>query len=279
MSDSILNTPGGTGQIPAGKVLVGDGYTGDLATFNGKIFVIDLENLPDPLNPLNLPPNTMRVKFKSGYTPTMGDTQTLVDATNNIWDIGKTRNEWNSLFNESSETHNLLEVLGANTKNVTDMTSLFHYCTSLTNVALFDTSNVTNMTQMFYNCTSLITVPLFNTSKVTKMFNMFRWDNNLISVPLFDTSNVTEFDYVFATCTSLTSIPLFDTSKMVNVKSCFESCVSVNTGILDLYNRMINQTNPPTSYDYCFHNCGRNSTTGAAELAQIPNEWKDVWNP
>lgn len=270
MDNQILNTPGGTGQVPAGQVLVGDKYTGDLTTFNGKIFIIDLENLPDPLNPLNLPPNTMRVRFSSGYTPTMGDTQTLVDATNNIWDIGKTRNEWNSLFAESD----ILEVLGANTKNVTSMFSLFHYCTSLTNVALFDTSNVTDMTQMFYHCTSLTTVPLFNTSNVTKMFNMFRWDNNLISVPLFDTSNVTDFDYVFDTCNSLTSIPLFNTSKMVNVKSCFNNCVKVNTGILDLYNQMIHQTIPPTSYDYCFHACGRDSTTGAAELAQIPNEWK-----
>lgn len=271
MAHKILNTPDGIGQIPAGNVLVGNGYTGNLATFNGKIFVFDFENTPDPYNPLNLPPNTIRVKFSSGYTPDMGDTQTLVDATNNVWDIEKTSENWNSLFNESLE---LLEVLGANTKNVTSMISLFHYCTSLTNVALFDTSNVTNMTQMFYNCTSLTTVPLFNTSKVTNMFNMFRWDSNLTSVPLFDTSNVTVFKYVFEECTSLTSIPLFDTSKMVDVECCFHNCYSVNTGILDLYNRMINQSNPPTSYDYCFSDCGIYSTTGAAELAQIPSGWR-----
>lgn len=276
MANLILNTPGGAGQVPAGKSLVGaKNNNGTVVNgFTNKLFVIDLENLPDPLNPLNLPPNTIRVKFSSGYTPTMGDTQTLVDSTNNVWDIVRTSNNWNALFNESSETHNLLEVLGANTKNVTEMISLFHYCTSLTNVALFDTSNVTNMTQMFYHCTSLTTVPLFNTSKVTNMFNMFRWDNNLTSVPLFDTSNVTKFDYVFENCTSLTSIPLFNTSKMEDVESCFHNCVSVNTGILDLYNQMINQSNPPTSHNYCFNACGRNSTTGAAELAQIPSDWK-----
>jgi hypothetical protein len=65
---------------------------------------------------------------------------------------------------------------------------------------------------------------------------------------------------------------------MIDVTRCFYNCVSVNTGILALYNQMINQTNPPTSYYYCFNACGRNSTTGSAELAQIPNEWKDVWN-
>ena len=42
MANKILNTPGGNNQVPAGKVLVGDGYTGDLSTFNGKIFVIEL---------------------------------------------------------------------------------------------------------------------------------------------------------------------------------------------------------------------------------------------
>lgn len=46
----------------------------------------------DPLNPLNLPPNTIRVKFSSGYTPTMDDTQTLVDANENVWDIYKQSN-------------------------------------------------------------------------------------------------------------------------------------------------------------------------------------------
>ena len=274
MSNSIIKTTDGYGTA-SDKLLVGKNFTGDLASFNGKLFVIDLENLPDPYNPLNLPPNTIRVKFIDNYIPTMGNTQTRVESyQDNVWDIVRTSNNWSSLFNESSETHNLLEVLGANTKNVTEMISLFHYCTSLTNVALFDTSNVTNMTQMFYHCTSLTTVPLFNTSKVTNMFNMFRWDSNLISVPLFDTSNVTNFDYVFEECTSLTSIPLFNTSKMIDVERCFYNCVSVNTGILDLYNRMINQSNTPTSYDYCFHDCGRNSTTGAAELAQIPNDWK-----
>ena len=52
MANKILITPGGTGQVPAGQVLVGKDYTGDLTTFNGKIFVFT-----DPYNPLDLPPN------------------------------------------------------------------------------------------------------------------------------------------------------------------------------------------------------------------------------
>ena len=72
----------------------------------------------DPYNPLDLPTNTIRCKFTNGYTPDMGETQTLVDSTNNVWDIYKASNNWTSLF--SSNT-NLLEVLGANSSNVINM--------------------------------------------------------------------------------------------------------------------------------------------------------------
>ena len=274
MAHKILNTPGGIGQIPAGNVLVCHGYTGNLATFNGKIFVFDFDNQPDPLNPLNLPENTIRVKFKSGYTPDMGDTQTRVTSyQDNVWDIYKEDTDWDGLFNENDQ-HYLLGVLGANTKNVTSMKSLFHYCEQLTTVALFDTSNVTDMTQMFYNCSSLVTVPLYDTSNVTNMFNMFSWASSLETVPLFNTSNVENMDYVFAYCSSLKYIPLFDTSKMKDVTQCFYHCSKVETGALALYNQMISQANPPTKFDCCFTYCGSNTQTGSAELAQIPDDWK-----
>lgn len=46
MANKIILGPGGVDSSITNKVMVGDGYTGDLTTFNGKIFVIDLENLP-----------------------------------------------------------------------------------------------------------------------------------------------------------------------------------------------------------------------------------------
>lgn len=90
--DKILQT--------SDKILVGDNYTGNLASFNGKIFVFDFDKQPDPYNPLNLPKNTIRVKFANGYTPpsTLGDTQELVDGSENIWDIYKRSNDWNNFF-------------------------------------------------------------------------------------------------------------------------------------------------------------------------------------
>ena len=131
-------------------------------------FVGYSNNAPiDPYNPLNLPPNTIRIKFISGYGPNMGDVRTLVDSTNNVWDIYKQSNNWSSLF--KGWTTQLLEVLGANTTNVTNMREMFTNCATLTNVQLFDTSNVTDMCSMFQGCSSLTSIPLFDTSKVTLM--------------------------------------------------------------------------------------------------------------
>ena len=157
MANTILNTPGGNGQVPAGKVIIGNGYTGNLATFNGKIFVMDLENLPeepDPLNPLNLPPNTIRVRFISGYTPDMGTTRTLVDANENIWDITTSYNGWEGLFYEQldSNEHYLIEILGANSKNITNMSFMCYACNNLINVPLINTSSVTDVSHMFQYC-------------------------------------------------------------------------------------------------------------------------------
>lgn len=244
MANKILITPGGTGQVPAGQVLVGKDYTGDLTTFNGKIFVFT-----DPYNPLDLPPNTIRVKFRSGITPTPRhipwDSLTQVDRTNNIWDIYKESNNWNGLFVDNNGVE---EVLGANTTNVTNMQGLFFDCQYLTSVALFDTSNVTDMRQMFNFDSSLISLPLFNTSKVTNMF------------------------YMLADCESLTSIPLFDLSSVTNMERMCEDCINVEQGALALYQRAKNKTTIQ-NHNQTFTNCGSNTQTGAAELAQIPSDW------
>ena len=126
----------------------------------------------DPYNPLGLPPFTIRCKFTSGYTPTMGDSQTLVDAGENVWDITKNSTDWGGLFGSNSS---LLSILGANTTGVTNMATTFTWCTSLTSVPLFDTSKVTSMKDMFNECRSLTTIPLFDTNKSTNMYEMFRY--------------------------------------------------------------------------------------------------------
>lgn len=299
MANKILNTPGGQGQLPAGKVFVGaKNNNGTVVNgFTNKLFVFDLENIPDPLNPLNLPINTIRVKFKSGYTPTMGDTQTLVDSTNNVWDIEEDSNDWSWLFTSCTD---LLEVLGGNTKNVTCMDRMFYNCESLTTVENFSMENVvfvtshqdfamfqgcsslttvpnfyfpklTIISEAFYGCTSLRTIPKFETAHVISMYNMFAY-SSIETVPLLDMKNVTNCNYMFHDCTSLKHIPLFNLSSANVVYDMFNGCVNVESGALDLYNSIKND--PPTDHVRMFYNCGRDTQTGSAELAQIPTGWK-----
>lgn len=180
----------------------------------------------DPYNPLNLPAYTIRAKFVQGYTPSMGDSRTLVDSTNNVWDITKNSTSWSSLFNVYGYTaeRSLLEILGANATGVTNMQNLFSSNRVLTNVAIFDTSSVTNMHGMFNGCNGLTAIPDFNVASV------------------------------------------------IDCGESFYNCSSVETGILDMYNKLSALT--LSDYWSCFYNCGSNTTSGAAELAQIPENWK-----
>lgn len=183
---------------------------GKIYTFNNKIVTLNnkwceeyVEPTPvDPWNPLNLPPNTVRVRTSDGNVPTKTkakyETATLVPGTTDVYDVYKSGTSFYRLLRKAT---NVIEVLGANTTGVTNMESLFDECESLTNVPLFDTSNVTNM------------------------------------------------NYAFSTC------------------------YKVQSGALALYQQMSSQATPPSSHITTFYLCGRDTTTGAAELAQIPYSW------
>ena len=96
---------------------------------------------------------------------------------------------------------------------VTNMSSMFYNCKSLTSLDLsnFDTSQVTNMSYMFYTCKSLTSLDLSN----------------------FDTSQVTDMKSMFYICKSLTSLDLsnFDTSKVTNMINMFADCYNLNGSI------------------------------------------------
>ena len=135
-------------------------------------------------NPLGLPANTIRVKFAPGFTPAMGDSRTLVDGGNNIWDIYKASNNWQTLLNtreDYSYSYNLLQILGANTTNVTSFNNICFLEAGLTATEIFDTHNATNLAGMFYACTGLQGIPLFPTDNATNVGNMFCFCYNVNS--------------------------------------------------------------------------------------------------
>jgi surface protein len=79
---------------------------------------------------------------------------------------------------------------------------------------------------------------------------------------------------MFYYCTSLTNIPLLDTSKVTDMTDICNNCINVESGALALYQQASNQTTPPSEYNRAFRDCGINTQTGSAELAQIPSDWK-----
>jgi len=201
----------------------------------------------DPLNPLGLPPNTIRVKLPTGVVPTAGDTQTLVDANENVWDIYKQSNDWSNLFNKQSTiNHYVISVLGANTENITNMYQMFKR-SNLNSTVLFNTSSVTNMGRMF---------------ELTY----------IMECPLYDTSNVSGFGAMFENCISLKKIPQLNVSKATDLNLMFNGCSYVEEGILDFYNRA-SILDPLPAHNGTFLRCGKNTVNGRAEWLQVPDSW------
>lgn len=82
-------------------------------------------NVYDPLNPLDLPPYTIRLKFVDDYTPVpwYGTCQ-QVSSSPNIWDMTWEYDYWNGYLSYNYQ-NSLIEVLGANTTNIISMEYLF----------------------------------------------------------------------------------------------------------------------------------------------------------
>lgn len=161
------------------------------------------------------------------------------------------------------------------TGHVTNFFGMFGGCASLMTVPLLDTSAGTRLGSMFAECVSLVGVPAFTTSSATDMTRMFYGCTSITTVPLFDTSLVQDMDYMMYGCGNLVEIPLFDTSSLSSVSNAFYDCRRVQTGALALYQQMdASPLTRPASHSKTFYRCGDRTTTGSAELAQIPSDWK-----
>jgi len=123
-----------------------------------------------------------------------------------------------------------------------DASYIFHSCTALTSVPLFNLARVTNATGMFYQCTALTTVPLLNLSNATIVLNMFLGCTPLTVIPFFDLSSVTNAGGMFYQCSNITTVPLFDLSKVTNATYMFYQCSKLTTVPLFDLSNLINAT-------------------------------------
>ena len=240
-----------------------------ILSFNNKL----LANLTGSklLGSEGLPPYTIRLRYRENTTPSSWrqDVQTVQVSENpNIWDLTYENSNWSSLL---ANEYNLIEVIEANTKGVTNMFELFRNCSSLTTISLFNTSFVNNMSCMFYYCTALRgAIPLFDTRNVTDMSSMFYYCSYIEEIPTLNTSNVISMREMLAHCTHLIEIPLFDTANVYDMTSMCLYCSNVLRGMLRLYEQASTQQNIPQQHAACFQHCGESLHE---ERALIPSSW------
>lgn len=211
--------------------------------------------VPDPYNPLNLPPYTFRCQFVPGFVPEYsGCTYTQVSSSPNVWDITKVDNptDMRELFweNSSAISPRLWKVLGANMTGVTNMQAIFEGCEILDEVCLFDTRSVTDMS--YFAC-------------MASQLNM---------IPEFPTGSVTNFSHAFSNIQNLTRVPMLDLTSAQNMDYTFSDTQFVEGGALDLYNVAAARMPAIANHTHTFEDCGWMTTTGRAELEQIPSDWK-----
>lgn len=135
-----------------------------------------------------------------------------------------------------------------NTSGV-DCSAMFGSCTRLTGgISLPANAKVTNATSMFTSC-------------------------NITTAPSLDLSSCADTSYMFNGCTLLASVPSYVLPAATNTSNMFNGCTAVESGALAMYNYLSTKTVAVTTYNNTFTNCGSNTVTGAAELAQIPTSW------
>lgn len=232
-------------------------------TYNDKVLkntITDkwLKKYVNPYNPLGLPAKTIRIRTSNDVELTPSETPgSFGGATvkqvvsTNVYDIEFTYNAQGVLNNQVGGSK-VLEILGFNTEGMTTLANVFNGCSALTTIPLLDYTNITSVDSMFSECTSLITVPGFNLPSATTLQGTFYG------------------------CTGLTSMPniTLGQSSLLSVSNMFDGCTEIASGILDMYAMLSSKTYTGQNYsEDCFANCGSNTVTGAAELAQIPTSW------
>lgn len=231
-----------------------------------------------PLPPI--PAYTIRAKIRTGTEPSSSGpplTFTLVDATQNIWDI-TSQQYFNYLGYGLADAAEILdwnpgEASSVNTASVIKGPSAKNY---LTKISLSNFGNITEIPELFggSNMSALKEVHLSGLNNVTNMYNLCVSCSALETLSLTGTHNVTNINTLCAACTSLKAVPDFDVSSVSSCQGAFDSCPNVESGALNMYNKLSALGSQITSStDRTFVNCGANTVTGAAELAQIPSSW------
>lgn len=232
-------------------------------TFNGKGLVTSngtgwgYTAPVNPYNPYNLPSGTIRYMFEdTTYNPTesshVSSVWTRVSSDPNIWDWAPDQYGSQSLVNLFSgdafgQSSLRVHILGANFQGLfqPSIQSTWRANQNIVSVHVMDTRTVTDFQWAFSGCANL-----YEIAGLPIQHNIYQ---------------------MFLDCTSLRRLPRFEIyGSGTDVGYMFEGCRNVESGILDCYDSLLSSS----GHFACFRNCGVDTPTGAAELAQIPSDWK-----
>ena len=132
------------------------------------------------------------------------------------------------------------EVNKINVSNATNISYLFSECqylSQLPDISEWNTGNVENITCLFAGCQSLLSLPdisEWDTSNIKNMMGIFAGCTSLSSIPhisKWNTNNVCKMDYMFFRCDSLKEIPdisKWDTKNVISMSYMFYNCSSLS---------------------------------------------------
>lgn len=229
--------------------------------------------------------NTLRFLFEnSDYDPVADnigtggtwEKKTEFSFTGNIWDWTSDNNSWSKSFQQAIISANPTHVIAGNFSG-TSLERIFQASGGIkTFVCNIVNGTAIDFTRAFDGCDKLekviITGSLSNRS--SSLWYAFANCYKLTAFDISDISNgVSIWNHTFTGCRGLSTIPELNLySGITDVRGMCENMYNVAGGALDLYNEL-NQISGLTQYANCFTNCGRDTVTGAAELAQIPTAW------
>lgn len=237
----------------------------------------------------NLPAFTLRIEFpEEGYYPSPTGIpyscwSKVTGVLTNQWDLTYPYSDWSGILSNfyginGQAGHISFRVIDAgDLSGVTNMRETF-WAAWITETCWFDTSNVTDMNAMFRGDNLFENPPDFITNKVTDMGYLFDECYSITEAPALSTANVTNMEFMFHSCIELRHVPLLNVNSLENFAYAFYNCPKVESGALAMYNAA-SQKIPAadtSKYECAFTNCGIDTVTGAAELAQIPDSWKEL---
>lgn len=236
-------------------------------TSNGKILINGSNNkwlsapavVPFGPTHVELADGVIRIRVTPGSVPTANGGPPGFTATNvegDIWDCSNPGYE-NYVFEYSNIKTIAVDIIDWHVKD--------------TSTSLNDTNQ-----RIGAGWTNLKRINISYCSHLTTLYSSFT-STSIEELYLSNTSSVTNMTEICKGASSLKMIPYIEDVKALReCLSAFDGCVKVESGITNMYNRLsqVSALSEMPQHYKCFYNCGSDTVTGAAELAEVPSGWK-----